>query len=162
MRAGAGEVAGHHVAHGVAACLTGREPDGAQVAHHLGHPGQLDVVHLDVLTRRDVAPAPRVRLREVRHHVELLRGDRAGGQLDADHLVRAALTLPVDAVVEPHDPEHVFGDLAAQVIGDGPLEALHVPLLLGVEVSRCGDDGGDAHGQPPLLDSSKYDLESQQ
>ena len=39
VRAGAGEVAGHHVAHGVAARLAGGQADGAEGAHHVGAPG---------------------------------------------------------------------------------------------------------------------------
>ena len=54
--------------------------------------------------------------------------------------------LAVDAVVEPHDAEHVFADLACEVGGDGLLETLDVALLFGVEVSRCRDDRGGAHG----------------
>ena len=101
------------------------------------HLGELDVVDLHVLAGGDVAPATRVRLGEVAHQVELLRRDRAGRQLDAHHLVGAALALAVDAVVEAHHAEHVFADLAGQVLGDGPLEPLDVALLLGVEVAGC-------------------------
>ena len=57
-RAGAGEVAALHVAHGVAAGLAGGEPDRRQVAHHRGDPLEVDEVELDVLAGGDVAPAP--------------------------------------------------------------------------------------------------------
>ena len=70
---------------------------------------------------------------------------RAGGQLDAHHLVGAALALAVDAVVQAHHPEHVFADLAGQVLGDGTLEPLDVALLFGIEIAGCRDDRCDAH-----------------
>ena len=57
-RAGAGQVAGHHVADGVAAGLTGGHADRRQVAHDLGHALEVDEVELDVLAGGDVAPAP--------------------------------------------------------------------------------------------------------
>ena len=58
------------------------------------------------------------------------------GQLHPHHLVRAALALAVDAVVQAHHPEHVLGDLTGEVAGHGALEALDVALLLGVEITR--------------------------
>ena len=49
---------------------------------------------------------------DVGHHVELLGRDAAVGHLDSYHLVGAALTLAVDAVVEAEDAEHVLVELA--------------------------------------------------
>ena len=143
VRARTGQVTRHHVAHRVAARLTSGQADRAEGAHHVGHLGQLDVVDLHVLSRGDVPPAARVRLGEVAHEVHLLGRDRAGGQLDAHHLVGAALALAVDAVVEAHHPEHVFAELAREVLRHGPLEALDVALLLGVEVAGCMHHGGN-------------------
>jgi hypothetical protein len=117
FRAGAGEVAAHDVAHGVAARLAGGEPDRGQVSHDLGDPLQLHEVELDVLASGDVAPAPGVLIGDVGHHVELLGGDAAVGQLHPHHLVVAALALAVDAVVEAEHPEHVLVDLAGEVAG---------------------------------------------
>jgi hypothetical protein len=118
------------------------EADGAQRPHDLGDLRHLDEVDLHVLPSSDVPPAARVGLGEMAHEIELLRGDRAGGQLDPHHLVGAALALSVDAVVEAHHAEHVFADLAAEVLGDRPLEALDVALLLGVEVAGRRESPG--------------------
>ncbi len=82
-------------------------------------------------------PQPaRVLVDEVAEQVELLRRDRTRRELDPDHLVRAALALTVDPVVQPHDTEDVLGDLTGEVGGDGALEPLDVAQLLGVKVSR--------------------------
>ena len=56
-RAGAGEVATHHVAHRVAARLTGGQPDRRHVAHQVGDALELDEVELHVLAGGEVAPA---------------------------------------------------------------------------------------------------------
>ena len=144
-------MAGHHVANGVAARLAAGQSDAGHQPHHLRDLGQLDIVDLYVLAGGDVPPAPRVGLGDVAHHVELLGRDRAGGQLDADHLVRPALTLAIDAVVEAHHPKDILLDLAGEVLLDCLLEAFDVTLLLGVEIARGGDDRGDSHGEPPGL-----------
>src|SRR5690606_18708664 len=148
--AGAGEVARHDVADGVAARLAGGEPDRAEETHHLGHLRELDEVHLHVVAGGDVPPAPRVGLDDVAAHLELLGGGGAGGELHPHHLVGAPLALTVDAVVETHHAEHVFVDLAREVLGHCRLETLDVALLLGVEVPRCRDDWCDRHDALPL------------
>ena len=94
-----------------------------------------------------MAPPTGELIGDVSHQVELLGRDRAGRQLDPHHLVGAALTLAVDAVIEPQYPKDVLPDVAAEVLGYGQLEAFDVALLLGIEVARCTDDGGDTHGR---------------
>ena len=76
VRAGAGEVAAHDVADGVAAGLTGGEADRRQQAQDLGRPLELDEVELDVLAGGEVTPATGVRLGDVGAHLELLGGER--------------------------------------------------------------------------------------
>ena len=150
VRARTGEVAGHHVAHGVTAGLAARETDVGELAQQIGDAAQFDEVELDVLARRDVSPAAREVGGELGHQLELVWADRTGGQLDAHHLVRATLTLAIDAVVEAHHAEHVLGDLTREVLLDGAFEALDVAQLLLVQVARerrrCDVGiGGDAH-----------------
>ncbi len=74
VRAGAGEVAALHVAHGVATGLPAGEADRRDVPHEVGDALQRDEVDLDVLAGGDVAPAPGVLLGDVAEHVELIRG----------------------------------------------------------------------------------------
>ncbi len=61
--------------------------------------------------------------------------------LDADHLVVAALALPVDALVQAEHPEDVFVDLARQVLADGFPEARELVVDLGIE--RSGSEVAD-------------------
>ena len=150
VRACAGEVTSHHVAHGVTTRLTTGETDRGELAQEVGDAAKLHEVELDVLSRGDVAPAAREVSGEFGHQLELVRSDRTRRQLDAHHLVGAALALAIDAVVESHHAEHVLGDLAREVLLDGDLETLDVAQLLLVEVARerrRGDVGigGDAH-----------------
>ena len=139
--AGPREVAGHHVSHGVAAGLTGGEIDLGQAAQEVGDLGEFHVMELDVLPGGDVAPTAGELIGQHAHEIELFGGDGAGREFDAHHLVGAALTLAVDAVVEAHHPEHVLGDLLGEVLGDGDFEPLDIGLLFGVEVAVLG--GGD-------------------
>ena len=150
VRARTGQVAGHDVANSVATCLASGQPGSAERTHHVGDLGQFDEVDLHVLARRDVAPTARVGLGEVAHEVELLRGDRAGRQLDAHHLVGAALALAVDTVVQAEHAEDVFADLAGKVLGNRALEPLDVALLLCVEISGAGNNWCNAHAATPL------------
>ena len=125
-RAGAGQVAAHDVADGVAAGLPGGEAHAGELPHDRGHVVELHEVHLDVLAGGDVAPAPGVGLDEVGQHVDLLRAEGPVGDLDPHHLVGAALALAVDAVVQPEDAEGVLVHLARLVQGEHALELLDV------------------------------------
>ena len=166
--AGAGEVAAHHVADGVAARLAGREPDRGQQAHDLGDLLELHEVDLEVLAGGDVAPPPRVRLGDVGEHVELLGVDPAVGQLHPDHLVVAALALAVDAVVEAEDAEDVVADVAGEValehrleLGDvGGLAEIDLPLFehAALPVSRVG---GRPRSPPGALSSDRVEKTDQ-
>ena len=149
VRARTSEMAGHHVAHGVATRLAAGEPDCCELTHEFGNPSELNEVDLHVLAGGDVTPAAREVLGEVAHHVHLLGRDGACGQLDAHHLIGAALALAVDAIVEAHHSKDVFANLAGKVLRNGLFEANNVALLLGVEVTRFGNYWGDAHGRPP-------------
>ena len=141
LRAGAGEVAALDVAHGVAARLAAGEPDRCEVLHHVGDVVQLHEVELDVLARRDVAPAAAVAVGDVAHHLELLGRHRSVRHLDADHLIGAALALAVDAVVEAEHAEHVLGHLARLVAAELLAELGDVGHLLGVPlVTRLDRD----------------------
>ena len=66
VRAGAGEVAAHDVADGVAARLARGQADRRQQAQDLGRPLELDEVELHVLAGREVAPAAASRSRRCR------------------------------------------------------------------------------------------------
>ena len=60
----------------------------------------------------------------------MLGVDATVRDLDAQHLRAPALTLPVDAVVQPEDAERVLVDAAVEVLRDGALE----------DVELFGDD----------------------
>ena len=145
--AGAGEVAAHHVADGVAAGLAGGEADGGHVAQDGGDLLEVDEVELHVLPGGEVAPAAAVGLGDVGEHVELLGGDRAVGHLHPHHLVVAALALAVDPVVQPEDPEGVLLEVAGEVAGQLLLELLDVGTDLGVDLTL-------QHGGPQCLGES--------
>ena len=139
----AGEVAAHDVAHRVRAGLAGGEAHLREVPQQVGHPLQVDEVELHVLASGQVAPAAAVLLGDGRERVELVRGDRAVGRLDADHLVVAALALAVDAVGQAEDLEDVLVDVAGQVAGQATLELADVGDHAGVHVDGgvgAGDD----------------------
>ena len=133
--AGAGEVAAHDVADGVAARLAGGEPDGGQVAQDGRDLLEVDEVELHVLPGGEVAPAAAVGLGDVGEHVELLGGDGAVGHLHPHHLVVAALALAVDAVVQPEDAEGVLLEVAGEVPGELLLELLDVGTDLGIDLT---------------------------
>ena len=73
---------------------------------------------------------------DVGHHVELLGRDAAVGDLDAHHLVVAALALAVDAVVEAEDAEDVLVEVAGEVPAELRLELVDVGQLGGIDLSR--------------------------
>ena len=123
------------VADRVAARLPGREPDGRELAHDGGDVLEVDEVELDVLAGRDVAPAPGVRVGDVADHLQLVGCQPAVGDLDADHLVVAALALAVDAVVQPEDPEDVLLEVAGEVAGELGFELGDVGQLRRVDLS---------------------------
>ena len=115
------------VAHRVAAALAAGEPSLAQLADRLLGLRQRDVVHLDVLARRDVALVQgHVPLDDLRELLHLLRRDAAEGQLHADHL-HVRLALAVDALLEAELDELVFGSVAGQVFGGLGLEVVELP-----------------------------------
>ena len=134
--AGTGQVAALHVADGVAASLPGSEPHQGQGSHHVGDVVDLHVVELNVLAGSDVAPAPGVGAGDVGQGLEVLGVGDAGGDLDPHHLVGAALTLPVDAVVQTEHPHHVLRYLTGLVADQHPLELVDVGLLGGIDY--CG------------------------
>ena len=89
-------------------------PTDASSAQRLGGVLELHEVELDVLTGGEVAPTTGVGLGDVREHLELVGLDLAVGDLHPQHLVVAALALPVDALVEAEHPEGVVVDLARE------------------------------------------------
>jgi len=97
-------------------------------------------------------------VRDVGHHLELVRVDPAVGDLDAQHLVVAALALAVDALVEAEDAEGLVVDLTREIPLHAVLEA--VELVGHDRVERGGPEFGDvdhrkhlgtalAQGRPP-------------
>ena len=116
-----GEVATHHVAHGVAAGFARGQADRREEAQDLGRLLELDEVELHVLAGREVTPPARVGLRDVGARLELLGREAPVRHLDAEHLVVAALALAVDALVQAEDPEDVFVDPPVEVLADGAL-----------------------------------------
>ena len=77
------------------------------------------------------------------------------GDLDAQHLVAAALTLAVDAVVQPEDAVGVFVDATVEILGGGVLEDVE---LLGddrVERPHLELSHVDRHGESPGVGKEK-------
>ena len=116
------------VADGVAAALAAGEAADADVAQHLVHLGERNVVDLHCLARGDVRLLQRsVRLGDVAEGVHLVGGDAAERELDAGH-VDAGLALAVDALLEAEADVLGLLDLAAdEAVGF----ALEVVELLG-------------------------------
>ena len=75
----------------------------------------------------DTAPPSRVRLGDLDEYLELIERERAAGDLDADHLARHALALPIDAVADSADAELVLIELAAALHLELALEAVDIP-----------------------------------
>src|SRR5436190_20974074 len=69
-------------------------------------------------------------------HLELVGRQGPVGDLDTDHLVVAALTLTVDAVVQAEDAESVLIQVAGQVEGHHLLELVDVAEGGGIDLSR--------------------------
>ena len=80
-----GDRAAGDVAHRVAAGARGREPDLVEPVEDVGQRGELEVVELDRLARRELARAAAVLVRELADRAQLRRRDAPGGQLDAEH-----------------------------------------------------------------------------
>ena len=135
MGAGAGEVAAHDVADGVAAGFTGGEADRGELSHGIRNALEGDVVHLDVLAGGDVAPAAGVLVGQVGEEVHLFGRDAAVGDLHPEHLVVAALALAVDPVGETENAEHVFFDVTGQVASQDTLKLLDVGGLAWIDLS---------------------------
>jgi hypothetical protein len=116
------------VAHRVAAALARRQAGLGELAHHLGHVGERHVMHLDVLAGRDVALAQRhVAVDHARERIELVRGDAAHRQLDADHL-HVGLALAVDALLQAELDEVGLLQVTAQEAGRLGLEIVEFTL----------------------------------
>ena len=95
-----------HVPDGVAAGSHGRQPDLVEPAEHLRQRGELEVVELNRLPRRELARALPVQQRELADGLQLRGCHSAGGQLDPEH-ERPDLRL---VVVEPPplEPDEIF------------------------------------------------------
>ncbi len=120
-------VAGH-VPHRVPAALAAGEPRLAELPDQLLGLEQRDVVHLDVLARRDVPLAQRhVLLDHLGERLHLLRRDAAEGELHADHL-HVRLALAVDALLEAELDELVFLELPAEELRRLRLEVVVLAL----------------------------------
>ena len=116
------------VAHRVAAALAAGQAGLAELADRLLGVRQRDVVHLDVLARRDVALVQRhVLLDHVGERLHLLRRDAAERQLHADHL-HVRLALAVHALLEAELDELVLGRLAREEPAGLGLEVVELPL----------------------------------
>ena len=148
VRAGAGQVAALHVADGVAARLATRQANRSEMFEHLGDLFELDEVHLHVLTGGDVAPAAAVALDHLGELVELVGGDRTERNPDPHHVMRAALTLAVDAVRQAEDPEHVGLDDPGKVQREHAAELVDVgpDLRVGHDWRQRRWELGDGHG----------------
>ena len=134
-RARAGEMAGLHVADGVAARLTCRHAGRREVAHDRRDVFEVDEVELNVLSGGDVAPAAGVRVGDVPHEIHLLGQRGAVRDLDPHHLVVAALSLAVDAVVQAEDAEDVLVEVPGEVAGELVLELLDVGELRWIDLA---------------------------
>ena len=106
------EVARHHVAHCVTTCFARGQLHISNATQQIGNALQIHEVELNVLAGGDVSPSAGELSGQISHHVELLGRNRSCRQLDAHHLVRAALALTIDAVVQTHHAEHIVADLA--------------------------------------------------
>ena len=118
VRGDAGPRVAGHVAHGVAAALSRREPARREIADQVAHLPERYVVDLDVLTGRYVTLLQRrVGLDRIGEGVHLFRSDPAVGQLDPDHL-NAGLALSVDPLLEAEADELGFrGFTVEELIG---------------------------------------------
>ena len=141
LRARAGQMAAHDVAHGVAARLARRQADRGHEAQDLGRLLERDEVELHVLTRGEVTPTPGVVVGDVRERVELLGGDATVRDLDPQHLGAPALTLAVHAVIQAEDAEGVLVDAAVEVLGDRAFE--DVELFCDDRFERTGREIAD-------------------
>ena len=116
------------VADGVAAALARGQAARGEDAQHVGRVLERDVVHLDVLPRRDVALVERhVLLDRVGERLHLLGRDPAERELHTDHL-HAGLALAVDALLEPEADELVLGRLTVEELRRLGLEVLELAL----------------------------------
>src|SRR4051794_19473260 len=107
---------GGHVAHGVAAALPAGQAGLGQLADVGGGVAERDVVHLDVLPRRDVTLAERDELLDrARERVHLVGRDAAPRELDADHL-DVGLPLAVYALLQAEADELVLRRLTVEVL----------------------------------------------
>ena len=80
-----------------------------QVFQHLRHVRQLDPVELEILPRREMAVAAVVDASHMRKLPELVRGQRAIGDGDPQHV---GVQLQIDPVHQPERLELVLGKLA--------------------------------------------------
>ncbi len=120
---------------GVAAALAGGQPGLAELADQLRGVGQRDVMHLDVLPRRDVPLAQRhVFLDHLGERVELIRGDAPERELDADHL-HGRLALSVHALPEAELDEVGLLDTATEEARRLRVEVVELALQDGNDVA---------------------------
>ena len=85
--------------------------DFGQIGQRVRQFGELDPVELDVLPGREMAVAPVVAARDVRERPQLLRGQRAVGNRDAEHV---GVQLQINPVLQPQHLEFVLGEFTGQ------------------------------------------------
>src|SRR5436309_13385368 len=136
-RANAGDGAGRHVAHRVAASFPRGKARGGQAAHGAGHVFELHKVELNILARGEMSASRRVIIRNPSKYAQLLRLQHARRDLHAQHL-EPRLSLAVGAVLQTEGPELLRGNLAALKLLDALLKTLNLRL--------------DGFGAVPFLD----------
>src|SRR6266849_2362497 len=135
-RANAGDGAGRHVAHRVAASFPRGKPRGGQAAHGGRHIFELHKVELNIFARREMSASRRVIIRKPSKYVQMIRLQYARRDLHTQHL-EPRLPLAVRAVLQTEGSELFRGDLASLKLLNALLKALNlrfdgfgaVPLL---------------------------------
>jgi len=129
MRANAGQRAGRHVAHDVAAGFAGGEANLGQETQRLRHLWQTDVVDLHILAGGQVSrPLPEV-AGDAGQDGQLLAVEPALRDADAQHLHAGQAPHAVDAVLQSQGAEIILRDAAPTAQGDGFCQ----PIDLGME-----------------------------
>ena len=122
-----------NIANSVAAGLAAGESDHGDIAKKIGNAFELHVMKLNGLASREMTPASGVFDGQIAHAVELRCSDRPVGSLDPDHLVMAALTLAINAVVQAEDAKDVVFKFTSEVASELNFKFCDVGSGLGID-----------------------------
>ena len=112
------------------------DADLGEIGQRIRQLGKLDPVVLDVLPRGEMAVAAVIAPRDMGQLAQLLRGQRAVGNGDAEHV---GVKLQIDAVLQPQHLEFVLGQFAGEAaldlvaeFGDALVEQRAIEFVIGV------------------------------